>query len=123
MLRRPPKSTRTDTLFPATTVFRSRDLHRHDARGGGALEDGGVRLDSIGWVRGARVHFRPVAHELPPQRIEQTLFAGYPHAVADRSEEHTSELQSLMRISYAVFSSKTISSLAAPRPAQCRAHI
>src|SRR3546814_14505810 len=70
MIRRPPRSTRTDTLFPYTTLFRSAD---HMRRGRAA-------------------------------RIEAALFR--PEADvgnAKRSEEHTSELQSLMRISYAVF--------------------
>src|SRR3546814_1990011 len=73
MIRRPPRSTRTDTLFPYTTLFRS----------GPAAPPVLVRLgaDSFDVPRGAGA--RPVA-----------LW---------RSEEHTSELQSLMRISYAVF--------------------
>src|SRR3546814_2166688 len=77
MIRRPPRATRTDTLFPYTTLFRSKDILAH---------------------------------------VEQTLRTEFmsnlartskrdPHeALAEvRSEEHTSELQSLMRISYAVF--------------------
>src|SRR3546814_8791716 len=71
MTRRPPRSTRTDTLFPYTTLFRS-------YRGG---------------QRGALIEILGIAVDvLPPARID-----------FDRSEEHTSELQSLMRISYAVF--------------------
>src|SRR3546814_16113563 len=74
MVRRPPRSTRTDTLFPYTTLFRS--LHREaDQRKG---RQG--RTPQIGRLR------RP-SHQL----------------LGVRSEEHTSELQSLMRISYAVF--------------------
>src|SRR3546814_1234975 len=80
MIRRPPRSTRTDTLFPYTTLFRSRDLRRR------ALEllrdlagDGGDRQIAFAEPTGGDVD----------------LLA--------RSEEHTSELQSLMRISYAVF--------------------
>src|SRR3546814_1518882 len=65
MIRRPPRSTRTDTLFPYTTLFRSLRLDRSP-------------LDRLS---------RGPAQEFP----------------GDRSEEHTSELQSLMRISYAVF--------------------
>src|SRR3546814_2081368 len=76
MIRRPPRSTRTDTLFPYTTLFRSRAAFR---------ERGGARsLDAAG---------RP-----DPRREHRALARG-PY----RSEEHTSELQSLMRISYAVF--------------------
>src|SRR3546814_14995017 len=74
MIRRPPRSTRTDTLFPYTTLFRSdRPAHPDPGHGGHLL--------------------RPAVHRRP-----------YPQFVAPgRSEEHTSELQSLMRISYAVF--------------------
>src|SRR3546814_3653260 len=68
MIRRPPRSTRTDTLFPYTTLFRS------------------VRRPGAMVFEPPARHARPVPH---PDRL--------------RSEEHTSELQSLMRISYAVF--------------------
>src|SRR3546814_2399838 len=67
MIRRPPRSTRTDTLFPYTTLFRS------TAQRGGHFE----------------IFIRPDLAHAPGR--------------AGRSEEHTSELQSLMRISYAVF--------------------
>src|SRR3546814_7627577 len=76
MTRRPPRSTRTDTLFPYTTLFRSPE---------------GRRLSSGGRQRPRRR--RPGVARQPLHR------AGLP----GRSEEHTSELQSLMRISYAVF--------------------
>src|SRR3546814_5763563 len=79
MIRRPPRSTRTDTLFPYTTLFRSRPR-----QGGRAARR--RRLE-----RAARRH--------PPQRQGRAAAA----RIHDRSEEHTSELQSLMRISYAVF--------------------
>src|SRR3546814_4676260 len=95
-IRRPPRSTRTDTLFPYTTLFRS----QHDAgavRGGdGALA---VRAFHRRGVRRRAVSRR----ELPGRRRRATPV---PRVVRDRrtrSEEHTSELQSLMRISYAVF--------------------
>src|SRR3546814_9916601 len=80
MIRRPPRSTRTDTLFPYTTLFRSARrtrialLRRHGERTAGR----GAALRVHGRHVGAFAHRR-------------------------RSEEHTSELQSLMRISYAVF--------------------
>src|SRR3546814_1026882 len=78
MIRRPPRSTRTDTLFPYTTLFRSLQARR----------PGG---------RGYRGHQPGHLHRHQPA-------AGHRgHARAARSEEHTSELQSLMRISYAVF--------------------
>src|SRR3546814_2111426 len=94
MIRRPPRSTRTDTLLPYTPLFRSRGRH---ARCGIAL---GQRQLIAGTVaEGARAQQLVVLLEL----------GGEVHRVADdgvlqaRSEEHTSELQSLMRISYAVF--------------------
>src|SRR3546814_13292124 len=71
MIRRPPRSTRTDTLFPYTTLFRSQRIAGHP-----------VLDTAIG-----------IAH-VQIDRIDQCV---------RRSEEHTSELQSLMRISYAVF--------------------
>src|SRR3546814_6337054 len=78
MIRRPPRSTRTDTLFPYTTLFRSH--HRREFR---RVQ---VHLD---------VERRPrIARQRAPERHR---------LVPLRSEEHTSELQSLMRISYAVF--------------------
>src|SRR3546814_2657664 len=79
MIRRPPRSTRTDTLFPYTTLFRSEDVRfLHDQQ-----------LFAVDLDFGAR----PFA--------KQDAVAGLD--VERRSEEHTSELQSLMRISYAVF--------------------
>src|SRR3546814_4471196 len=88
MIRRPPRSTRTDTLFPYTTLFRSVSrVHHHQPRNRWKL---GFKQYSLHhahlacWsTTGLR---RPVSIRSPT-----------------RSEEHTSELQSLMRISYAVF--------------------
>src|SRR3546814_4354667 len=76
MIRRPPRSTRTDTLFPYTTLFRSpvRGRRRQDAR-----------------------------HRLADRQSRRYPGLRHQSRAADRSEEHTSELQSLMRISYAVF--------------------
>src|SRR3546814_1609423 len=85
MIRRPPRSTRTDTLFPYTTLFRS--LADDDAAG-----DGEDVLD-----RAARA-----ALEEARRRIAKGYGWGH-DLILMRSEEHTSELQSLMRISYAVF--------------------
>src|SRR3546814_2660546 len=98
MIRRPPRSTRTDTLFPYTTLFRS----------------GGVCLSGGGPLAGR------MATVFPESQAMVLALAAARRAAADgevpigaavvgpsgavlRSEEHTSELQSLMRISYAVF--------------------
>src|SRR3546814_2095606 len=86
MIRRPPRSTRTDTLFPYTTLFRSRGR-----RARGAAVEPDVR-DS------ARVDDAPPRLPATPTGARARAPGGAP-----RSEEHTSELQSLMRISYAVF--------------------
>src|SRR3546814_9453226 len=97
MIRRPPRSTRTDTLFPYTTLFRS--LRRAPARAVRGLPAqertaaGAGRLPARG--RRAPVHRRGVGGDLDG--------AVQPDRRSLRSEEHTSELQSLMRISYAVF--------------------
>src|SRR3546814_5262037 len=81
MIRRPPRSTRTDTLFPYTTLFRS------------------ARFE---W--GCPFPRSALSRPAPPARNgrgrSRSSASGSPY---DRSEEHTSELQSLMRISYAVF--------------------
>src|SRR3546814_5355167 len=85
MLRRPPRSTRTDTLFPYTTLFRSVEVDA-DAR-----------------------PFQPRGDLLDMRRLAGAVIALHHDAAVEleescmRSEEHTSELQSLMRISYAVF--------------------
>src|SRR3546814_988879 len=86
MIRRPPRSTRTDTLFPYTTLFRS-GRHRctHPT---GCRDSASAGRPDRGW-RGCR-RCSP-----PPRRRRANG--------RSRSEEHTSELQSLMRISYAVF--------------------
>src|SRR3546814_1085500 len=76
MIRRPPRSTRTDTLFPYTTLFRSAYLRYSFTEG--TDQEVGFLVDVLGLEPGMRV-------------------------LDVRSEEHTSELQSLMRISYAVF--------------------
>src|SRR3546814_5045470 len=122
MIRRPPRSTRTDTLFPYTTLFRSLgDENGVHGAGGGAADrldrDALVGQQAVehapgeGAVRAAalqrEVHRTPVAcRQLrPPPRTRMTCRKpGAPACGSgSRSEEHTSELQSLMRISYAVF--------------------
>src|SRR3546814_2036668 len=91
-MRRPPGSTRSDTLFPYATLFRAvqRDRaagmrQRHQQ----AAEDALRVVHRIGEAR------------LQSRRIDGGT--GHAHRSSSRSEEHTSELQSLMRISYAVF--------------------
>src|SRR3546814_3136532 len=98
MIRRTPRSTRTDTLFPYTTLFRS------DAVGAGP----GADLRCLaGDVHGQGVEPGVVAQLVPPGPQAGGQVGGERgHPGGDRlqrSEEHTSELQSLMRISYAVF--------------------
>src|SRR3546814_6791173 len=103
MIRRPPISTRTDTLFPYTTLFRSRDLPDHlaDLPGLQAPGDAGHLVGAAGRAMGSeqpgRAVHRAGAHAGRKRR------RGPPADRRARSEEHTSELQSLMRISYAVF--------------------
>src|SRR3546814_10025690 len=93
MIRRPPRSTRTDTRFPYTTLFRSlAEARRY--REPEAIPPGGR-----GSVRPSRIAEAVVLSEQGETRAAAALF----DSIARRSEEHTSELQSLMRISYAVF--------------------
>src|SRR3546814_2792753 len=95
MIRRPPRSTRTDTLFPYTTLFRSRQVQP-------AEPDAGCRPVASPDPVHAQLAVRQVRHDLaPPEMKIATESSGV--EVHARSEEHTSELQSLMRISYAVF--------------------
>src|SRR3546814_6924858 len=104
MVRRPPRSTRTDTLFPYTTLFRSRRF-RGFAGTDVALGDGAeMAADRQGEVAPGLDERRLAA--AGPQRVAQGAVAFQREFRVDhdgRSEEHTSELQSLMRISYAVF--------------------
>src|SRR3546814_3697771 len=98
MIRRPPRSTRTDTLFPYTTLFRSVAVRGFDDQ-------------QVGFLDARRIaHDRPA--RLPQVAAEHHFDRAIAFADPDlddrgtedvRSEEHTSELQSLMRISYAVF--------------------
>src|SRR3546814_1248967 len=96
MIRRPPRSTRTDTLFPYTTLFRSTESTFE------VLRDG-FRLGTFGLVGATIMLIASVGVAMGSYRAEinheaHQLIA----AKAIRSEEHTSELQSIMRISYAV---------------------
>src|SRR3546814_3588937 len=87
MIRRPPRSTRTDTRFPYTTLFRSRPAVAADSAPD-LCQPARDQPRSVGSAR-------PQGKTRHPARLRG--------AAGDRSEEHTSELQSLMRISYAVF--------------------
>src|SRR3546814_10496338 len=102
MIRSPPRTTRTDTLFPYTTLFRSHDVR--PAVAGERQQGGRGRV-------GDRAQVRPVPDLPDPAgglaeggggRVAAASGGGRGKS-AKRSEEHTSELQSLMRISYAVF--------------------
>src|SRR3546814_5262929 len=100
MIRRPPRSTRTDTLFPYTTLVRSQDNEEQRRRrkaDDDRREDQGLR-QRIGVARG-------IADRawIENRRHSRTQSPHAKNEQVDRSEEHTSELQSLMRISYAVF--------------------
>src|SRR3546814_10386828 len=94
MIRRPPRSTRADTLFPYTTLFRSADPL--------AGQIGRLR-DARGGIHGDAELRKETAREHRNRRDRHALVAGDQVMRKRRSEEHTSELQSLMRISYAVF--------------------
>src|SRR3546814_7171838 len=104
MLRPPPSSTRTVTLFPYTTLFRSQRRTVHAESGGG---DGmGNKENPTGYACRARRSSGNVHHAVRRNSRNHEKFpaASKPvYPIRIRSEEHTSELQSLMRISYAVF--------------------
>src|SRR3546814_6735250 len=93
MIRRPPRSTRTDTLCPYTTLFRS--------------EGDSTRIAGYLPFNPDRYQYYSLSHATPIGSNGLTLAAQAAHVETrsrdSRSEEHTSELQSLMRISYAVF--------------------
>src|SRR3546814_2578089 len=108
MIRRPPRSTRTDTLFPYTTLFRSLEKAQQHFPDQRPLH----RLPAV--LVAQRLAEAAVVHvEMDVMALVQPFAKGNDHvqqhlvAIGDdqgtRSEEHTSELQSLMRISYAVF--------------------
>src|SRR3546814_7199247 len=129
MIRRPPRSTRTDTLFPYTTLFRSASRHfQHLLRVGVDLlhhpmvvvaeraidihdrdAPSVALLAQCDAVVGARQHLAETAQPHRPRTgraqrlLQRTADARLADAAPPRSEEHTFELQSLMRISYAVF--------------------
>src|SRR3546814_9109508 len=100
MLRRPPRSTRTDTLFPYTTLFRSRGAANLLPKRPKRPQVSGIsrRQKALRAVPGRR----PGNGKCRPKAAAASTPLMSAHCVM-RSEEHTSELQSLMRISYAVF--------------------
>src|SRR3546814_7841543 len=79
MIRRPPRSTRTDTLFPYTTLFRSKEIREEKIK--------------QSQIESSKVENHTLKEKISADDVTEE----------QRSEEHTSELQSLMRISYAVF--------------------
>src|SRR3546814_2865373 len=103
MIRRPPRSTRTDTLFPYTTLFRSwistytKALQRQLDRETERIYSDPATLRRKVVVRKGRENYLCLLN------LEDALQGGFAGRAVTRSEEHTSELQSLMRISYAVF--------------------
>src|SRR3546814_10482330 len=127
MIRRPPRSTRTDTLFPYTTLFRSFLIFEPPrspvvAQYGAGFPTFLAALPDLGghnylpdvaafeWALNVAYHADDAAllrpEDLPdPDAVGRMRFPLHPSAqrLSTRSEEHTSELQSLMRISYAVF--------------------
>src|SRR3546814_9718191 len=109
MIRRPPRSTRTDTLFPYTTLFRSRRCRDYSCVSTPLLSPNSglattvfyrlrmCNLELPSSSRNESNHRPNLASQREDKNVEQI------HPDHRRSEEHTSELQSLMRISYAVF--------------------
>src|SRR3546814_8690522 len=101
MKRRPPRSTPTDILFPYTTLFRSMKYDARPERSGRAFRE--RRAASAGGMPGQRRQ-QQQRHDIGA--LDHGIDGGTGRilvGIADRSEEHTSELQSLMRISYDVF--------------------
>src|SRR3546814_4491256 len=109
MIRRPPRATRTDTLFPYTTLFRSRNRRVLNVSPGEGADASAIEVpETVSlFLNGAISYSHIVEGRRGSNRGRQPLtgsleFGGRLFG-SDRSEEHTSELQSLMRISYAVF--------------------
>src|SRR3546814_3895533 len=112
MLRRPPRSTRTDTLFPYTTLFRSVGRHVFPAGAG--------RNAFVGQAGFFIVN--PTTDQTHPSTHNSLFSVTSTDTRPRRSEEHTSELQSLMRISYAVFCLKKKKNLNKIKPADHAKH-
>src|SRR3546814_6778601 len=110
MIRRPPRSTRTDTLFPYTTLFRSGGIEMSASRTKFYLDKQNAKWSGV--CAGIADYSGIDALWVRVGAVLLTLMGGFPWTLiaywlvawmGTRSEEHTSELQSLMRISYAVF--------------------
>src|SRR3546814_5425046 len=95
MIRLPPRSTRTDTLFPYTTLFRSRQLTKS------LYVSPQISVDQVAEAKALGVTV--IINNRPDDEEPGQTNGAEIEAAAKESEEHTSELQSLMRISYAVF--------------------
>src|SRR3546814_3933238 len=101
MIRRPPRSTRTDTLFPYTTLFRSCEVASFCSNSHPLPALYGCKVGEAEWLM-----FWTIITPITPKTVH---WPGWDWEAPEfpthsrRSEEHTSELQSLMRISYAVF--------------------
>src|SRR3546814_11798249 len=101
MIRRPPRSTRTDTLFPYTTLFRSHPFSVWPEQ-----EKNRVIERMIAYGKAAVFGYRDIPGARPWSDMKELVATAsdvWEPSTKPRSEEHTSELQSLMRISYAVF--------------------
>src|SRR3546814_10678443 len=107
MIRRPPRSTRTDTLFPYTTLFKAFLAATPKLAGSSVRQVVTAPLELIDWIDehlassdADHAALRARVRDVYGPRLAQL---GIKPRADDRSEEHTSEIQSLMRISYAVF--------------------
>src|SRR3546814_3153553 len=108
MIRRPPRSTRTDPPFPSTTLFRSHESPATEAEQQARRQGRVARAEKQGSLDTHR-------QQRAAERIERRGISDV-EPTALRSEEHTSELQSLMRISYAVFCLQKKKQQIRPRP-------
>src|SRR3546814_7796018 len=103
MIRRPPRSTRTDTLFPYTTLFRSEPTRSRLAPYHSRCWCRRSRPNGNARSRGPSAEFAERLRRVVQRHLDRAFDPSRLARARWRSEEHTSELQSLMRISYAVF--------------------